>query len=226
MVSGNTDQTIRVATDGDTGAVRKIDETAFPADSVILQRAAPGELEGGIEAGDIHLLERRGRPLGYIYADRSREAVVYMSGIAVLPEAQGQGLGGRLVKHVLSELRPDLEKIPFVTLTSPFNTRMLRTLFRHGFVARWALPDYFGPQRHRFGFQLTNQPVLGPAAETCRVPSTALGTAFWLMEAHHFVVRALVNTSRGLHFDMAPTCNGDFIETLPPDLTSFGEIGA
>jgi ribosomal protein S18 acetylase RimI-like enzyme len=215
MGSSDGGRSIRIASDDDAIKVRQIDNAAFPEASLILQRAEPGELEAGIEAGDIYVLESAGSVVGYIYTDRSIAGCVYISGLAVHPAVQGRGLGGELISHVLAVVGDEPQRTPFVTVTSPLNTKMLRTIFHHGFAARWVLRDYFGPQRHRFACQLRADAEQALPAGTQWLPSTELDTVYWLMETQQCTVQSLVDTAQGPYFSVVPARSNEFL-----DLTS------
>jgi GNAT superfamily N-acetyltransferase len=134
--------------------VRAIDDKVFPEHSEDLQRAAAGELEGGIAAKDVYLFEMAERAVAYLHLDRSHPGRISLSGLAILPEMQSRGLGtaiAALARPILEEYE---DKLPIYAVTSPRNTRMLHLLFGLRFAGRWVLPDYFGPGRHRIGCQL------------------------------------------------------------------------
>ena len=121
--------------------------------------------------------------------------------------------------HLLS-LIPEGDVIPVVTVTSPRNTRMLRTLFRRRFVARWPLPDYFGPGKHRLGCQLISpdfrEAPVAPVRDPVAVPVAAVGTMFSLMSADGLVLRDFVHTSHGPSFLLSLPAPGELNDTSPP----------
>jgi GNAT superfamily N-acetyltransferase len=145
---------IRVGTQDDVPALCLIDDLAFPLSNPYAQRAAPGEIEAGVAAGDIYVLDHGHEPVAYVHIDRSREDLVYVSGIAVHPDMQGRGLGSWMIDYFLESMGAARDEVPVVTITSPRNVVMLRTLFRRKFVARWVMRDYFGPGKDRFLCQL------------------------------------------------------------------------
>jgi ribosomal protein S18 acetylase RimI-like enzyme len=49
-----------------------------------------------------HIVERDGIPVGRLHVDRSGEALVLVD-VALLPEARGQGIGGRILRDLLAE---------------------------------------------------------------------------------------------------------------------------
>jgi GNAT superfamily N-acetyltransferase len=215
IATGSQAHVIRVAAGPDIDVVRELDDAAFPPDSPDKQRAAPGELEWGVEAGDIYLLENDRAAVGYVYADRSSPNHIYISGLAIRPEFQGAGLGSVLMDHLLAMVPPDTD-IPIVTVTSPRNARMLHTLFRRRFVARWLLRNYFGPGKHRFGCQLLTAKQLPTPPDLRTIAVTELGSLFSVMEAQDLVVRALAQTPRGLSYVLGRARPGELLPTTPP----------
>ncbi len=199
----------------DYTTVRALDDATFPESSPDKQRAEPGELEWGIEAGDVHLLDYEGHAVGYVYADRSVPGRVYISGIAIHPGFQGHGFGGLLMSHLLTVL-PDGDRTAVVTVTSPRNLRMLRTLFRRGFAARWALTDYFGPGKHRFGCQLVRPGRFLPPSSTWCIPIAAFGTLFEMMRTQDLVVRTVTESGLGQAFLATDWQPAEFFQASPP----------
>lgn len=160
---------IRRAGPADASTVRWLDDLAFPEDDPVKQRADPGELEAGVDAGDVTLLELSGRPVGYVHADRGVAGRIYVAGVGIVPEVQRQGLGTLLVRECLVTIDGRTRAtVPIVTVTSPANFPMLRVLFRHGFSARSLVPDFFGPGRHRFALQLRTAPAVPGAGRRSR----------------------------------------------------------
>src|SRR5690349_4581149 len=118
---------IRAAGPEDFDVVRELDDLVFPPDSRDGQRAEPGELEDGILAGDVHVIERAGEVVAYLHTDRSRPNMIFVSGIAVRPDAQGLGLGTMMIDHFLDSLPGQIRgSVPITTITSPRNFVMLR----------------------------------------------------------------------------------------------------
>jgi ribosomal protein S18 acetylase RimI-like enzyme len=199
----------------DTANVRELDNVAFPPSSNDQQRADPGELEDGVAVGDIYLLERDDVPVAYLHLDRQTPGRVYVSGLAVHPDVQGGGLGKLMVDHFLKEMHDQWLSTAVVTITSPRNHVMLRLMFSRGFVGRWLIRDFFGPDRHRLCCQIRSsvEPAEGPMT---LASATLLDTAFALMEEHQHVVRGLVATPTGPHFLMSREQPGEFLSCVPP----------
>ena len=197
--------------------VRELDNLVFPADDRDRQRAGPGELEDGVMAGDVHVLERLGEVVAYLHTDRSRPNMIFVSGIAVRPDVQGLGLGTMMIDHFLDSLPASIRgSVPITTITSPRNLAMLRLLFARGFAGRWFLTDYFGPGRDRVGCQLRGHGTPWPAATGIQVPASALDTVMRLLAEHRHVIRSLVQTVTGPMFELVPGHGEQFPASGPP----------
>ena len=203
----------RIAARADSAVVRKLDDLAFGPEG---QRAEPGELEAGVDAGDIHVLAQDGVPVGYIHADTSRPGRIYVAGVGVRPERQGQGLGSALIDHMLELLGDERHRIPVITVTSPGNVPMLKALFRRGFSARWFLADYFGPGHHRFGCQLRS--VGARSSESVlKIPISRLEQICNLMFSQTFLIQGITGVGATAEFELAPIRRSDFLPSDPPD---------
>jgi GNAT superfamily N-acetyltransferase len=199
----------------DVRTVRDLDDAAFPALSPDQQRASPGELEDGVAAGDVYLLERDGQPVAYLHLDRQVPQRIYVSGLAVRPDLQGGGLGRMIIDHFLPVVQDRLPSTAVVTVTSPRNLVMLGLMLSRGFAARWVLRDFFGPGRDRFGCQLRTTFSL-PPGRLQLVPTSSLEVVYGLMEQRQYVVRAIVERADGAHFAMSAARPGEFLDCAPP----------
>ena len=207
---------MRTANLCDARAVRQLDNLSFPLDSPDAQRADPGELETGIEVGDVRVLERDGLIIGYLHADTSFPGRIYVSGLAIDPKEQSRGLGTRLIQACLAGLEPaDVATRPIVTVTSPNNHTMLHLLFAHGFVARWALRNFFGADRHRFGMQLRTGRPEGDREPSRLVAAVEVNDVFALLDTSKEVVGGLTRVAGEPHFQMYPYRRHDYPEDLP-----------
>ena len=197
--------------------VRELDDQVFPPGDRDRQRAAPGELEAGVLAGDVHVLERLGEVVAYLHTDRSRPNMIFVSGIAVRPDVQGLGLGTMMIDHFLDSLPAAIRSsVPITTITSPRNLAMLRLLFARGFAGRWFLRDYFGPGRDRVGCQLRGHGTPWPPAAEIHVPAAAHDALMRLLSEHGHVIRALVHTVTGPMFELVPGHGDQFPVSEPP----------
>jgi GNAT superfamily N-acetyltransferase len=215
--------TFRLADEGDAVAVRTLDELAFGPGG---QRAEPGELEAAVVAGDVHVLDLGGVPVGYLHADTSRANRIYVAGVAVHPGVQGHGWGSALIDHMLALLGDERHLSPVVTVTSPHNVRMLKVLLQRGFSARWFLQDHFGPGQHRFGCQLLAACSPEPRGSV-RVSATRLDQVSELMRIRGLRVRSIIESAgeagkteiaeSPIVFELVPIHPSDFLAADPPD---------
>lgn len=209
---------IRVAAGPDDAkAVRALDDAAFPAGDPDVVRAAPGELEQGVAAGDVHVLLRDGRLVAYAHLDTSDPRVLYIAGFAVHPDLQHAGLGSLMFDRLMRERPHDHDVVPVTAVTSPKNHAMVSLLLHHGFGARWALPEFFGPGSDRFGFQLGRgqHEVSGPPAGTI-LPAARLEEVFSLVAGEGMVVREILRTESGPAYRLTPERPGEFLPCDPP----------
>jgi ribosomal protein S18 acetylase RimI-like enzyme len=207
---------IRLAGPHETGLVRGIDSSAFPEDSLDLQRAPAGELEKGVEARDVYLFELGERPIAYLHVDRSDPERINLEGFGVLPEYQSKGLGTAMMRLAQSRLAEHEEKLPIYSIASPRNTRMVRLLLNLRFAGRWVLPDHFGPGRHRVGWQLLRKASRLPeATETVTVPAADLGELHRLVRDGWVIVSPRWEGTQPL-LVLALAGDGDFVGCPPP----------
>ena len=216
---------VRRATHGDEPAIRALDDAAFPFDGPDGEPAKPGFLENGVANNVVWLAMAGDVPAGYLHALQDGDnGVLYISGVAVAPALQGQGVGSDLTELFLRETKPERDDgFCVVTVTSATNFPMMRLLLGKGFLGRWSLPDFFGPRRHRLGFLLaaqgTRQAQLG--RQTVSVgdqdllhSSLASG---WILESLGQGTPASFNLRSA---DTPPPCQPPSISAFRPDLAS------
>jgi ribosomal protein S18 acetylase RimI-like enzyme len=204
---------LRWAEEGDIPAIRALDDAAFPARSLSLQRAAPGEIESGVRAGDVRLLVLDGRLIGYIHVDR-RSDCHEIAGVAVRPECHHRGYGTLMIDAFLRESVPTRSVTPIVAVTSPRNRRMLTILYQRGFAVRWALRDYYGPRRDRFGCQLRlpDPPqIRNEDLETVSGQQRVLQ----IIESRSYVIRSLPKSVDDAYV-LSPELPGEFLDCPRP----------
>ena len=80
---------------------------------------------------DFHLIEKNAKPIGRIYIDR-RPAEIGLMDIALLPEFQGQGIGGIFMDMLKSEAKD--AGLPIVLHVEINNPDAYRFYERHGFL--------------------------------------------------------------------------------------------
>jgi len=171
-----------------------------------------------VATGDVGVLERDDRPVGFLHADRTLPDLIQVAGVGILPEMQGRGLGTFLVERCLSLVDPTTRNtVPILTITSPRNLRMLAILLSHGFVARWYLQDHFGPKRDRLGMQLARMPV-EPGEGDHVLPVEELGSCRYLLAGEGLAVTSLCRSPGGPIF-LVRHCADD---CFPPVTASTG----
>jgi GNAT superfamily N-acetyltransferase len=208
--------TIRPAEPHEAALVRGIDDSVFPERSEDLQRAPADELEEGIEAKDVYLLELAEQVVAYLHADRTDPRWIYLSGFGVLPELQNRGLGTAMAGLVQPILEEYERKLPIYTVTSPRNTRMLHLLFNLHFAGRWVLPDHFGPGRHRIGCQLLRRTSgLRESASVRQVPLADIHGLGRLV-GDGWVICGQHEDKTGPFFELAAGSGEDFLACPPP----------
>jgi GNAT superfamily N-acetyltransferase len=205
---------LRRAEEGDIEAVRMLDDAAFPERSRRLQRAAPGEIESGVRAGDVSLLVLDGSLIiGYIHVDR-RSDCHEIAGIAVRPDYHHHGYGTVMIDAFLRESVPVMSVTPIVAVTSPSNRRMLTILYKRDFAVRWALRDYHGPRRDRFGCQLRL-----PGAPQIRnedlVTVSGQRNVLQFIESTGYVVRSLPKSGDDTYL-LSPKLSREFLDCPRP----------
>jgi ribosomal protein S18 acetylase RimI-like enzyme len=90
--------------------------------------------------------EEAGRILGYVYhapapmTDRSW----YLYWLAVASDAQGQGLGGRLLEFVEKDVREQFGRLLLIeTSTTPHYEPTRRFYLKYGYTLAAQIPDYY-----------------------------------------------------------------------------------
>lgn len=87
-----------------------------------------------------------GRVLGYVYYANAEMAdrTWYLYWIAVAKEAQGRGIGGRLLAHVEADIRKFNGRLLLVeTSDTPHYEPTRRFYLKHGYTLTATIPDYY-----------------------------------------------------------------------------------
>lgn len=154
---------VRRALDADNAVIRKVESAAFPS-------AVEADLvESLIAAGDATLslvAEEDGRVLGHILCSRMKVEVegvpvraVGLAPVAVLPEHQGRGIGGALIRAAIEGSKAAGEEMIFVLGEADYYTRF-------GFTAETARPfasPYAGEYFMALRFDGASSPRSGKA---------------------------------------------------------------
>lgn len=142
---------MRTAIASDMANLRKIDSLCFPTSDPDAVAARPGELEQGVERGEIIVSESEGVPVGFLHACWVDPGKIEIRALAVEPSARRRGVGSRLVEHLLDTVTRPRGRVPpaVTTVTSPKNLPMLTLLTSLGFVAGDLRMDHYGWGRHR-----------------------------------------------------------------------------
>lgn len=208
---------MRPATPADRQIVRDIDTRVFPAACADLEPAPAGELEQAILDQDVYLLQLHDQPVGYLHIDSRHPDHVYLSGFGVLPEFQGHRLGTAMARLAGPILRQHQGRRAIYTVTSPQNIRMLRILFGWNFAGRWALPDHFGPGRHRIGCQLLRE-TSPQSSRSVRIRTVPVAQSDQLMAliANGWVLRSVRHAGAEAHFELTTAGPDDFLPCPAP----------
>ncbi|MCA1597184.1 MAG: GNAT family N-acetyltransferase [Chloroflexi bacterium] len=91
-------------------------------------------------ASTCRIIEAHGRPVGTLIVNR-RENCVYLSGLYVLPEHQGQGLGSQVLQGLFTDAKRN--QLPIRLRVLKVNSGARRLYERNGFVATDETDVYF-----------------------------------------------------------------------------------
>ncbi len=94
-----------------------------------------------MKKGDVYLIERDGVVMGNLSYERQGNDHVYISGLAVSPAFQGQGVAREVLANLLLEFK-NVKRIDLVT--HPDNHAALQLYQSLGFVIESRKENYFG----------------------------------------------------------------------------------
>lgn len=137
----------RIAENSDLAAIQFLDAHCFPTDSLDLQPAAEGELESGIEAGEILLALSEADVVGMIQWRQHQNETEILT-LAIWEPFRGVGLGRALLNEFLTMAFPT----PISCLTAPGNLPMRTLLAKTGFHELGLIQNHYGPGRDRLRY--------------------------------------------------------------------------
>jgi ribosomal protein S18 acetylase RimI-like enzyme len=89
----------------------------------------------------VYLIEKDGVVVGDISYELKKDNHAYLSGFAIIPEFQGQGIGREALTKVLKELK-DVRRVDLAT--HPHNIPAIRLYLSFGFIIESWKDNYFG----------------------------------------------------------------------------------
>lgn len=89
----------------------------------------------------VYLIKKDGAVVGNISYELKENNHAYLSGFAIMPEFQGQGIGREVLRKILEELK-DMDRIDLVT--HPHNTSAIMLYLSLGFIIEAWKDNYFG----------------------------------------------------------------------------------
>jgi len=195
---------VRVAELHDLDRIRALDLECFPEADANHERAAPGELEHGLSAGEIVVAEVGGVVAGFLQYENVSHEHVYILAVAVHSEFRRKGIGRVLMAHVVGEISPArLQRVSVSTVTSPQNVPMLQLLCSFGFIGRTIIHDYFGPGKPRLYCQLKQRTEYIDADDRYLIPATALQQLSDLLTQDHYVLTAVHHSTQGTMLEVS-----------------------
>lgn len=99
------------------------------------------EWQEEMQKNRVYLIEKNGIAIGNFSYEMKSDDHVYISGLIVSPQYQGQGIARYVLTHLLDELK-DIKKIDLVT--HPDNRVALELYQSLGFVVESRMENYFG----------------------------------------------------------------------------------
>lgn len=195
---------IRQAYEQDLAAIKSLDASAFPPGRPDREPAHPGELENGVNHGQIVLLVEGSQVLGMMQYEDIGNDYFYLVALAVDPEFQGRRAGTLLLDHFLKIARERPEGTSVMTVTSPLNVPMLKLLMRNGFIGRTVIPGYFGPKKDRVYCQYSppREPV--EPSERVLVPVDSTDAMIKQVTVHNRILTGVVQSVSGEFFELSP----------------------
>lgn len=112
------------------------------------------EWEEALEKEVVYLIEKDGAVTGNVSYERKEKGRVYISGLVINPQFQGQGIGREIIVRILDEVK-DAKRIDLVT--HPDNAPALALYESLGFVIESRVENYYGDGEPRLVLVLKNR---------------------------------------------------------------------
>ncbi len=145
---------LRVANQSDLPDLIALDAECFPPGNSDLEPAPQGEIEAGVEEGNIFAAAVNQKVVGMLQLEKVSSNEWELLTLAITSGHRGQAIGKALMERLFVELSQSPYLVAVSCLTSPNNEAMQGLLESFGFVQVGLIPDYFGPGKHRLKFQL------------------------------------------------------------------------
>ena len=94
-----------------------------------------------LQTNKVYLIEKNNVVVGNLSYERKSSDHVYISGLMVIPEFQGQGVAREVLTRLLKELK-DVKRVDLVT--HPENQKALQLYQSLGFIVESRKENYFG----------------------------------------------------------------------------------
>jgi ribosomal protein S18 acetylase RimI-like enzyme len=145
---------LRVANQSDLPDLIALDAECFPPGNSDLEPAPQGEIEAGVQEGNIFAAAVNQKVVGMLQLEKVSSNEWELLTLAITSGHRGQAIGKALMERLFVELSQSPYMVAVSCLTSPNNEAMQGLLESFGFVQVGLIPDYFGPGKHRLKFQL------------------------------------------------------------------------
>jgi ribosomal protein S18 acetylase RimI-like enzyme len=145
---------IRVASQSDLPDLIALDAECFPQGHSDLEPAPPGEIEAGVQEGNIFVAALNQKAVGMLQFEKVGSSEWELLTLAITSRHRGQAIGKALMERLFVERSRSPYLAAVSCLTSPNNEAMRGLLERFGFLQVGLIPDHFGPGKHRLKYQL------------------------------------------------------------------------
>ena len=202
---------LRPASSDDIPSLRALDVLCFPPGRSETEPAAPGELEAGVEEGQVIVASLDGAVVGFIQyslTGAGGQQVAFILGAAVHPDARGRGLAGQLVRDALAAISGSGSE-SVATTTAPDNVSMIHVLCRSGFVGTTFIPNYFGAGKDRLYFELRGHDGYRRKGNRLFLPVTNDATGMQRLLSDQSLLTDIVQLPHGPHYEISRELHHD-----------------